>query len=1212
MPSLLGFDVSSFVSGAIHWAEVMGIRGREPLSPLTRVLPHGTTLYIENIVIDSDIEATTMKLQVFTADRVDGETLLLERTSSRQWKHNEPVDLTSDLTIIAKWDESNFFGRICFGETAEFQQWNNMLLDDDRFPLFALLSERPVIKFATETDNTELTLTFDIGAKSPSETIPYELDSFEGKRAQLDNAISIIQEAVNISEAGHPDMPSMLNELGGQYFYRFDLTGKLEDLDNAITSHEKAISLTQDSHADMPRTLDTLAHLYQSRFKKTGSLTDISKAISFEQRSIDLAPVTHKKLHLGLINAAILFRSRFMQTKNLDDLSEAISLGQKAVDLSPLDNTDLPTWLRSLATWYRSRSRRTGNLSDISEAISCANKAVSLTPMGRADMAAHLHCLGLAYQSRFDILGNPADLSLAILQLQKAAHLTPEGHNDMAIFLSNLGLSYQSRFEQTGNRADLSDAISFKQRGLHLTPPGHAHLPKEFSNLGTSYESRFKSTGNLEDLSQAIVYKQKSLELTVEGDTQKPLRLNNLGSAYQSRFRKTEDLADISEAISCSQKAIQLTPEGHPTQPMLLNNLGNAYEYRFESTHNLDDLSEAIACREKAIILTPEGHASRLIWLANLGHTFEIRFKHSGNYNDLDAVASYYSMAAKYSSGRPTFKLVASMRLASISKELRPSKSLEAYSTAIRLLSQVAGLEETVERRHMNLLAISDLSNSAAACAFECGRLDLALEWLEQGRCLVWNQLNSLRTPIDALRAEYPDLANDIVRVSRALESAGLRFEGGEDLTEDSHTMENKISLQDEVNSHIALAQEWDSLIAKVHTLPGFEELFQLPSSSTILQHLPKAGYLIFVNVHEDRCDALAIRSGDDQLIHIPLPEFSSVKAAALRNGLQDRLNTSGIRMREAEPLTRGMRLERNAGMKDILGELWLLVVKPILDGLEYSKHLSGPNRIWWCATGSLAFLPIHAAGIYDESGPVVGSTLSDFAISSYTPTVQALGNSLKVPRILNDKKAGLLLISQPATPGLSRIPKTTEEVRAIQNLTKAHLSRVLCLEGEDATVIRTRTEMEAHSFVHFACHASQDTKQPLKSGFALHDNRLELSSIIGKRLVGVDFAFLSACQTSAGDEKLSEEAVHLAAGMLAAGYRGVVATMWSIRDLYAPEVAEYFYSNLLDGLETLNGENAARALHDAMQKFRRKLAIDGLDLESSLLVWVPYVHFGL
>ena len=57
----------------------------------------------------------------------------------------------------------------------------------------------------------------------------------------------------------------------------------------------------------------------------------------------------------------------------------------------------------------------------------------------------------------------------------------------------------------------------------------------------------------------------------------------------------------------------------------------------------------------------------------------------------------------------------------------------------------------------------------------------------------------------------------------------------------------------------------------------------------------------------------------------------------------------------------------------------------------------------------------------------------------------------------------------------------------------------------------------------------------------------------------GCGSGLLSACQKSTGDGRLSEEAVHLAAGMLAASYRGVIATMWSVRDRYASELAKVF-----------------------------------------------------
>ncbi|KAF9530802.1 CHAT domain-containing protein [Crepidotus variabilis] len=145
------------------------------------------------------------------------------------------------------------------------------------------------------------------------------------------------------------------------------------------------------------------------------------------------------------------------------------------------------------------------------------------------------------------------------------------------------------------------------------------------------------------------------------------------------------------------------------------------------------------------------------------------------------------------------------------------------------------------------------------------------------------------------------------------------------------------------------------------------------------------------------------------------------------------------------------------------------------------------------------------------------------------------------------------------------------------------------------------------------ASHASQHPTEPLKSGFYLHDGQLELLEIIRQRLPSAEFAFLSACQTSVGDKKLSEEVVHLAAGMLTAGYQGVVATMWSIKDQYAPKIAEDFYEFLLrekreSGAHQLDSRRAAYALDDATMKIRERLG----DSESALLTWVPYIHLGL
>ena len=165
-----------------------------------------------------------------------------------------------------------------------------------------------------------------------------------------------------------------------------------------------------------------------------------------------------------------------------------------------------------------------------------------------------------------------------------------------------------------------------------------------------------------------------------------------------------------------------------------------------------------------------------------------------------------------------------------------------------------------------------------------------------------------------------------------------------------------------------------------------------------------------------------------------------------------------------------------------------------------------------------------------------------------------------------------------------------------------------LLLEDSKATIESVKAEMKSRSWVHFACHGVQDVHQPLSSGLCLHDGRLELLEIMKQKIPNLDLVFLSACQTSKGDLKLSEEVVHLAAGMLGAGCRGVVGTMWSISDLYGPNFAEEFYQYLLKekGSEGLDSTRAAYALNYATRKVRESLGED-----DTFLTWVPYVHFG-
>jgi CHAT domain-containing protein len=198
--------------------------------------------------------------------------------------------------------------------------------------------------------------------------------------------------------------------------------------------------------------------------------------------------------------------------------------------------------------------------------------------------------------------------------------------------------------------------------------------------------------------------------------------------------------------------------------------------------------------------------------------------------------------------------------------------------------------------------------------------------------------------------------------------------------------------------------------------------------------------------------------------------------------------------------------------------------------------------RIWWCSTGPFAFLPIHAAGVYEGDNP---ESLSDYAISSYTPTLDPLLAS--PPTKVHEPK--MLAVTQPEMPGDRRLDLsfTLKELDMIEQHVPTTWLTKLGTKEEPTSVARVLSLLPHASFVHFACHGSQDLVNPLESALLLGDGDLKVSKIMQNSIQNASLAFLSACETAMGDEKVPDEAIHLAAAMLFAGFRGVVGTMWSV-----------------------------------------------------------------
>ncbi|KAF5335564.1 hypothetical protein D9611_012237 [Ephemerocybe angulata] len=319
--------------------------------------------------------------------------------------------------------------------------------------------------------------------------------------------------------------------------------------------------------------------------------------------------------------------------------------------------------------------------------------------------------------------------------------------------------------------------------------------------------------------------------------------------------------------------------------------------------------------------------------------------------------------------------------------------------------------------------------------------------------------------------------------------------------------------------------------------MPGFETFLEPSPWYTLLQHLPEAGYVFVVNVEEGRCDAIALVAGMDTLIHITLPAFSLAKCNQYREDLSTQLRSYDLRDRGST----GVDVLRDGNRVRSCSRYSSRVMggggEANSGRCENTHRSSGeaPPRIWWCPTGPLSFLPIHAAEIYDDQ---CTESVMDYAVSSYTPTVAALTDRVRNNRQIDKEVSGLLLTSQPNTPSGSAIPGTTREVRAIYDMATSAAVRVEKLEESAVTSSSCLDSMARLRSVHLACHASQDADNPLRSRFSFHDGSLDLASILQRDLKNADLAFLSACQTSTGVQTLPDEAVHLAAGMLSAGYR--------------------------------------------------------------------------
>ncbi|KEP46865.1 putative aromatic di-alanine and TPR containing protein [Rhizoctonia solani 123E] len=906
---------------------------------------------------------------------------------------------------------------------------------------------------------------------------------------------------------------------------------------------------------------------------------------------LQLAPEHSADKPALLNNLGYSVFNRYERHGNLADLDKAINYQSQAVRLTSKEHATHPIYLSSLGDLLLRRFERFGDLVDVDRAIEYQEQAVQLTPEGDIQRPGFLESLGCARFRRFERVGDLEDVDQAIEHQMQAIRLIPEGHPRRGSCLNNLGHSWRLRFERLNDLTDVENAIKYHEQAVQLTPEGHVDQPASLISLGCSWSSRFQRLHRLADLNKAIEYQDRAVQITPDGHTNKQLYLISLGISLRNRSEILSQPADLDKAIECQAQAVQLTLEGHPDRPRNLNNLADSFVSRYERFGHLADLNEAVDYRAQAVRLAPEGHRMKANLLFNLGYLLMSRFKCLDQRVDLESAQAYFQHGAEHIITNPETQIQCAHNWAACSTRLGVSP-LEACHRLFALIPHLAWVGMTIQGRYRVLTNISNLTAQSVAWAVSMQYYDLAIEWLEEGRSIVWNQILQLRTPFNSLAEVDPGLANQLKVVASELECAASRTV----TTASGVSTESQSDLEYQAHHHRRLAAQWEALLAEAHQLPGFHD-FLRPRKVEELIKAATNGPLVIINTHSSRCDALIVFPGHDDVLHVPLDRFSEAKAVECRAQM-----IALIGHRGDGDKARGVKIRsESTDIKDQLvplAILWTDVVGPVLDALAITRERPFHElpHITWCATGALSFLPLHAAGLYDG----ISSNAFDLVVSSYTPTLSALlyhGNHGAEPH------TGVLTVGQANSPGMSALPKTVEELAII----KKHAGKIPLkqLDGPLATVDDTLRAMEDHSWVHLACHAVQNRADPSQSAFHLYDGKLTLAAITKRAFKNKGLAFLSACQTATGDDTLPDEATHLAAGMLMAGYPSVIATMWSIMDEDAPKIAEVVYADLMrDG--KMDYTNAARALHKAVGKLREKVGLESIGR------WAPFIHIGV
>jgi len=711
-------------------------------------------------------------------------------------------------------------------------------------------------------------------------------------------------------------------------------------------------------------------------------------------------------------------------------------------------------------------------------------------------------------------------------------------------------------------------------------PPNRA---RHLANRSIILQFQFRATGDPVRLDEAVTLARRAVDAMPTGHHRRKILI-----AYGQALRLRSAAGDIDPAIAVFEQAVAAADPDYPSG-VALSGLSGALTARYERDGDPDDLDAAVIAARRAVEAISYDDLTLAVCLLNLGRTLRRRAEQIGRPGDLMEAADVLRRAAQLPAASAEIRLDAARAWGRVARALgQRGAAADGYALAVDLLPQLAwrGLDRRVQEHFLG--DWSGLANDAACVAIEAGDPERAVALVDQGRSVLWTQALHLRSDPARLAERDPELAAELDRIRQQLDTPRAPV--------DVASREGAMAAEIAREKRGSLATRWDALVAHIrNTVDGFGD-FLAPTPFPELRTAAGNGPVVILNASRLGCHALVV-SATDPVRVIPLPELAYDEAVNRANLLLDVLARAG------DPGSGYGERDRGAVL-DLLDWLWQTATEPVLDGLGHAgppRDGAAWPRVWWCPTGPLAMLPVHAAGRHprtDAEPTAAADTVPGRVVSSYTST---LGTLLRAHAIAPPGAVRQLAVGMPETPGASPLPAALDELEVLGWYMPVP-DRARHIVGTEATRAAVAEELPHHSWLHLACHARRDAADPSRSAIALWDGPLSVADLAGLRLQRPDLAFLSACETAAGSPQLPDESIHLAAAFQLLGFRHVIATLWTIEDAPGARIAASVYG----GITRAGGSDAAAAaLHQAVEELRESWPADPLR-------WAAYIHLGL